>query len=133
MLMCPIFTAATKIRRESLTCRKYPTYYRKMRNEAIFSALAHPARRQVIALLLDRDRTAGAIAQEFEISRSAVSEHLAVLRNADLVRETKSGRERIYALNAEPLRELRSWLEPFEAYWKARMSDLAGQIEENTE
>ncbi|KDB05025.1 ArsR family transcriptional regulator [Defluviimonas sp. 20V17] len=73
------------------------------------------------------------MAQEFKISHSSVSEHLAVLRNADLVRETKSGRERIYALNAEPLRELRSWLKPSEACWKARMSDLAGQIEENTE
>jgi DNA-binding transcriptional ArsR family regulator len=102
-----------------------------MHNEAIFSALAHPARRQVIALLLESDRTAGAIAGEFAISRSAVSEHLSVLRHADLVRETRVGREWIYSLNAEPLAELRTWLAPFETYWRARLTDLAKQLEED--
>lgn len=103
-----------------------------MHNETVFSALAHPVRRQVVALLLDSERTAGAIAKEFEISRSAVSEHLGILRHADLVRETKSGRERVYSLNAEPLAELRTWLEPFESYWKARLSHLAQQLEDET-
>jgi len=101
-----------------------------MHSETVFSALAHPVRRQVIALLLDNERTAGAIAKEFEISRSAVSEHLGILRHADLVRETKSGRERVYSLNAEPLAELRTWLEPFESYWKDRLSRLAQQLED---
>lgn len=104
-----------------------------MANETIFSALAHPVRRQVISLLLVRERTAGKIAEEFEISRSAVSEHLGILRHADLVRETKSGRERIYSLNAEPLAELRNWLEPFEIYWKTRLAQLARQLEDDAE
>ena len=104
-----------------------------MQSEAVFSALAHPVRRQVISLLLDSERTAGAIADEFEISRSAVSEHLGILRRADLVRETKSGRERIYSLNSEPLAELREWLAPFEAYWKARLALLAKQLEDDSE
>jgi DNA-binding transcriptional ArsR family regulator len=103
-----------------------------VRNEIVFSALAHPVRRQVIALLLVQERTAGAIAEEFEISRSAVSEHLGILRQADLVREIRSGRERIYSLNAEPLAELRNWLEPFEAYWKVRLERLARQLEDNS-
>lgn len=103
-----------------------------MKNEAVFSALAHPVRRRVILLLLDAERTAGAIAEEFEISRPAVSEHLAILRNANLVREAKSGRERIYSLNAEPLLALGSWLEPFEAYWRTQLSTLARQFEEET-
>lgn len=102
-----------------------------MQNEPVFSALAHPVRRQVISLLLVRERTAGAIAEEFAISRSAVSEHLGILRHADLVRETKSGRERIYALNAEPLAELRTWLAPFETYWKERLALLAQQLEDD--
>lgn len=102
-----------------------------MNTEPVFPALAHPVRRQVISLLLVRERTAGAIAEEFDISRSAVSEHLGILRNADLVRETKSGRKRIYSLNAEPLAELRNWLEPFESYWKERLSELARQFEDD--
>ena len=104
-----------------------------MDNATVFSALAHPVRRQVISLLLVRERTAGAIAEEFDISRSAVSEHLGVLRHADLVQETKSGRERVYSLNAAPLAELRTWLEPFETYWKRRLSRLARQLEDDAE
>lgn len=104
-----------------------------MSNEQVFSALANPVRRHVIVLLLLQERTAGAIADEFKISRSAVSEHLTVLRQAGLVRETKHGRKRIYVLNAEPLAELREWLEPFECYWKARLAQLTKQLEDETE
>ncbi|MBB2973009.1 metalloregulator ArsR/SmtB family transcription factor [Mesorhizobium sp. RMAD-H1] len=110
-----------------------PDIIEYMENELVFSALAHPVRRRVILLLLDCDRTAGAIAQEFEISRSAVSEHLGVLRQANLVRETKSGRERVYSLNAKPLTEIRNWLEPFETYWKVQLVRLAQQLEEDAE
>jgi DNA-binding transcriptional ArsR family regulator len=101
-----------------------------MQNPRLFTALAHPVRREVIALLLRHEQTAGVIAEHFTISRSAVSEHLGILRAADLVKETKSGRERIYSLNPEPLADMRKWLEPFEAYWKTRLAHLAAQIEE---
>lgn len=101
-----------------------------MNTDPVFAALSHPVRRQVVTLLLGGERTAGTIAGQFDISRSAVSEHLGVLRNAGLVDERKSGRERFYALNAEPLAELRSWLSPYEAYWKARLATLARQLED---
>lgn len=104
-----------------------------MRPEPVFSALSHPVRRRVISILLAGQRTAGALADEFELSRSAVSEHLGILRQAGLVRETKVGRERIYALNAQPLAELRSWLEPYESYWQAQLARLAQQLEETEE
>lgn len=117
---------------ENVDMSEFPDVNGRMESIRVFSALAHPVRRQVISLLLVGERTAGAIAEEFDISRSAVSEHLGVLRQADLVRETKSGRERIYALNAEPLAELRHWLEPFEVYWKTHLSRLAQQLEDET-
>jgi len=101
-----------------------------MNTEWVFAALSHPVRRQVVSLLLDGERTAGALAEQFEISRSAVSEHLGILRQADLVREEKRGRQRFYTLNAEPMAELRSWLEPYETYWKSRLATLARQLEE---
>jgi DNA-binding transcriptional ArsR family regulator len=104
-----------------------------MLNEAVFSALANPVRREVVMLLLAKERSAGSIAQAFEISRSAVSEHLGVLRQADLVRETKSGRERIYSLNTEPLAALRDCRAPYEEYWKNRLADLARDLEETSE
>lgn len=102
-------------------------------NETIFSALANPVRRQVVMLLLSKERSAGSIADAFDISRSAVSEHLGILRQAQLVRETKTGRERIYSLNAEPLIALRDWLAPYEDYWKTRLAELARDIEETNE
>lgn len=118
--------------REKLTCRRFPTLYAVM-DEAVFSALANPVRRQVVMLLLSEERSAGSIAEAFDISRSAVSEHLGVLRQAGLVQETKAGRERIYSLNAQPLVALRDWLAPYEDYWKARLADLAGGLEETNE
>jgi DNA-binding transcriptional ArsR family regulator len=102
-------------------------------DEAVFSALANPIRRQVVMLLLLEERSAGSIAEAFDISRSAVSEHLGVLRQAGLVQETKAGRERIYSLNAQPLIALRDWLAPYEEYWKARLADLARGLEETNE
>ncbi len=102
-------------------------------DEAVFSALANPVRRQVVMLLLLEERSAGSIAEAFDISRSAVSEHLGVLRQAGLVQETKAGRERIYSLNAQPLVALRDWLAPYEDYWKTRLADLAGDLEETKE
>lgn len=101
-----------------------------MNTEPVFAALSHPVRSRVVSILLDGERTAGALALQFEISRSAVSEHLGILRQAGLVDERKSGRERFYSLNAEPLAELRSWLAPYETYWKNRLATLARQLEE---
>lgn len=101
-----------------------------MQPETVFSALSHPVRLGVLSILLEGDRTAGALAQQFELSRSAVSEHLGILRQAELVRERKSGRERYYSLNGEPLEQVRQWLVPYENYWKARLGTLAQQLED---
>ncbi|HEY9009744.1 MAG TPA: metalloregulator ArsR/SmtB family transcription factor [Devosia sp.] len=101
-----------------------------MNAEPVFSALSHPVRRKVISLLLAGSKTAGSLAEEFELSRSAVSEHLGILRQAGLVREVKSGRERIYSLHAEPLAQLRDWLAPYETYWKSNLARLAQQLED---
>ncbi|HEY8575727.1 MAG TPA: metalloregulator ArsR/SmtB family transcription factor [Devosia sp.] len=101
-----------------------------MNTEPVFAALSHPVRRRVVTILLDGEKTAGSLAVQFDLSRSAVSEHLGILRQAGLVVEKKSGRERFYSLNAQPLVELRSWLAPYEAYWKTRLNTLARQIED---
>lgn len=101
-------------------------------NEAVFSALANPVRRQVVSILLAEDRTAGAIAEAFDISRSAVSEQLGILRQAGLVHERKRGRQRVYSLNAEPFLELRAWLAPYEAYWQKQLAGLAKDLEEDS-
>ena len=99
----------------------------------VFSALANPVRRRLLELLAEAPRNAGALAEEFDLSRPAVSEHLGVLRRSGLVREEVRGRERHYRLAAEPLADVRTWLRPFERYWRRTLSDLATHLEEDPE
>ncbi|WP_392750907.1 ArsR/SmtB family transcription factor [Streptomyces sp. LN590] len=96
----------------------------------VFSALASPVRRTLLEALRDGPRAAGDLAGAFELSRPAVSEHLAVLRGAGLVREEPRGRYRYYHLEAAPLAEAVEWLHPFERYWRARMGALSDLIDE---
>jgi len=95
-----------------------------MPSDLVFTALAHPVRRQVLELLTEGPCTAGALASRFELSRPAVSEHLQILRRAELVRDTPKGRERHYELAPESLNELSRWLAPFERYWRGRLGAL---------
>jgi DNA-binding transcriptional ArsR family regulator len=97
----------------------------------VFTAIANPVRRRLLELLAESPRNAGALAAEFDLSRPAVSEHLGVLRSAGLVTEDVRGRERHYALAAQPLTEVGEWLQPFERYWRGRLSDLARFVEED--
>ncbi len=72
-------------------------------NNAVFNALADPNRRAILSLVGQHDEiTSGAIAEEFEIGRSAVSTHLRILRLAGLVSERREGRYRFYSLNSQP-------------------------------
>lgn len=85
------------------------------------AAIADPIRRRVLELVRDREVPAGELAEEFDVSRPAVSRHLRVLREAGLVRERREGRLRLYRADPEPLAELREWLE---RYWDDRLVAL---------
>lgn len=91
------------------------------------AAIADPIRRRVLELVRDEELPAGAIAANFPVSRPAVSRHLRVLREAGLVRERRSGRERLYRADPAPLAELRSWLD---GYWAGRLQALKQLAEE---
>ncbi len=92
--------------------------------DQVFAALANPTRRQILDLLLGGERTVQSIAERFAMARPSVSEHLRVLRDCGLVGEDKRGRFRYYRVEPEPLHDLRSWLSPFERYWRERLSAL---------
>lgn len=96
-----------------------------MLDDRLFTAMANPVRRRLLELLREGSRTAGALAAQFDLSRPAVSEHLQILRKANLVREEVRGRERHYHLTAEPLSAISDWLTPFERYWRDRMRTLS--------
>lgn len=65
-----------------------------------------------------------AIAGHFAMSRPSVSEHLKALREAGLVSETRAGRQRWYRLEAAPLYEVQEWLDPFERFWRDKLTRL---------
>ena len=95
--------------------------------EAATAAIADATRRKVLELVRDRELAAGEIAEEFEISRPAVSRHLRVLRTAGLVTERRDGRLRLYRADPAPLAELRRWLDD---YWSGRLAALKALAEE---
>lgn len=71
----------------------------------VFRALSDPTRREILALLRDRDMTAGEIAEQFDISKPAISKHLEILKEAELVSSEKKGLYRIYSINLTVLQE----------------------------
>ena len=81
----------------------------------VAAAIGDPVRREILDLLREGPRTAGAVADGFPISRPAVSRHLRVLREHGLVVDEPRGRQRVYRLEVAPLAELEAWLARFSA------------------
>jgi DNA-binding transcriptional ArsR family regulator len=96
---------------------------------ATFQALADPTRRAVLDLLRRGSQPAGEIASAFPVSRPAISKHLRMLRRAQLVRQHRQGRHRVYQLNPEPLRAVDSWLEQYRSFWSASLTNLKSFVE----
>jgi DNA-binding transcriptional ArsR family regulator len=94
----------------------------------VFGALADPTRRAILAGLRESEAPVHVLAARFEISRPGVSKHLAVLRQAGLVREQRRGRENVYAINRDALADARAWLT---AFWKIRLAALKQLAEED--
>ncbi len=95
-----------------------------------YKAIADKTRRRILDLLREESLTAGAIAERFpKISRPAVSKHLAILRRSRLVTIEKQGRERLYALNAAPLRNVADWVRAYETFWGEQLRSLKDYVE----
>lgn len=98
---------------------------------AVFDALAADTRRRILDLLRAGERPAGELAEHFEMSRPAVSQHLRKLREAGLVERRTEAQWRVYRLNPEALREVDRWMEKYRVFWAARMHDLRRHVEES--
>jgi DNA-binding transcriptional ArsR family regulator len=94
----------------------------------VFRALADPTRRALLDRLSERDANVSSLVADFDMTQSAVSQHLKVLRDAGLVRERKSGRERIYALDAEPLAIAYDWFAHYTKFWEDRLLRLGAHL-----
>lgn len=101
-------------------------------SEDVFRAVADPTRREILDLLVGGERRAGEIADEFPVSRPAVSKHLRVLLEAELVERRKEGRRRVYRLNPEPLREVDAWISRYERFWRASLDRLKAHMEDDS-
>ncbi|HEY6491603.1 MAG: metalloregulator ArsR/SmtB family transcription factor [Terracidiphilus sp.] len=97
---------------------------------SIFDALADPTRRSILEVLCRGGQPVGQIAEAFPVSRPAVSKHLGLLRRARLVHERREGRHRVYALDAEPLKVVDTWLNRYRAFWDASLQGLKAYLEE---
>jgi DNA-binding transcriptional ArsR family regulator len=94
------------------------------REQTVFGAISHPARRRMLDLLVDADRPVNAIAGHFKMSRPAVSQHLRILLDAGLVTERRHGRERRYHFVPQRLGPVRDWVAQYERFWDDRLQRL---------
>ena len=90
----------------------------------IFQAIADPTRRAIIALIALQAMTPNAIAEHFDTTRQAVSKHLRVLTECELVTQEQKGREIYYSLEVEKMKEIDKWLEQYRKIWETRMNQL---------
>lgn len=90
----------------------------------VFSAVADPTRRAILASLRNKPATITEIASSFPVSLNAVSKHVMVLERAGLVRRDVHGREHVCSLNARPLRDATAWLEHYRQFWEVRLDAL---------
>ena len=104
----------------------------KYKSEAlddVFSALADPTRRAILARLAKGESSVGELAAPFDISLPAISRHLRVLKNAGLISREKDGRVRRCALDAGPLRTASDWIETYRGFWEDQFDSLAEYLE----
>jgi DNA-binding transcriptional ArsR family regulator len=95
-----------------------------------FHALADPTRRQIIEMLANNGAlSATDISEQFHVSPSAISQHLKILREADLLRMEKRAQQRIYRINPDSMRELEEWARRMEQLWTERFDALDRLIE----
>ena len=90
----------------------------------IFQAIADPTRRAILTLIAIQALTPNAMAEKFDSTRQAVSKHIKMLTECELIKQQHNGREIYYYLNAKKMKEVADWLEPFRQLWESRFNQL---------
>jgi DNA-binding transcriptional ArsR family regulator len=90
----------------------------------IFQAIADPTRRAIITLIAVQSMTPNAIAEHFDTTRQAISKHLKILTECELVKQESQGREIYYQLEINKMKEIDKWLEQFRKIWEKRFDQL---------
>ena len=98
----------------------------------VFGALADPTRRAILTRLADSEATVAELAEPFDMSQPAISRHLKVLENAGLISRTRRATARLSHLQAEPLRDVTTWLARYQRFWDEsheRLDDLLAALQ----
>lgn len=90
----------------------------------IFQAIADPTRRTILLLIASQAMTPNALAEHFDSTRQAVSKHIKILTESQLLKQEKAGREIYYHFNPDKLQEVDKWLEQFKGFWEDRFKQL---------
>jgi DNA-binding transcriptional ArsR family regulator len=90
----------------------------------VFQAIADPTRRAILLLVASQSMTAGAIASNFDTARPTVSKHLQILTECELLEQTQNGREVYYQFNANKMKEVADFIEPFRQLWDDRFNKI---------
>jgi DNA-binding transcriptional ArsR family regulator len=98
----------------------------------IFQAIADPTRRAILDRLREGEQPVKQLAEPFEMSLPAISQHLQVLCEAGLVSQHRVGRQRFYRLNPEPLKQVSNWIADYEHFWQQKLDALGNYLEENS-
>lgn len=95
----------------------------------IFQAIADPTRRAILTLIALQAMTPNAIAENFHSTRQAISKHLRILSECELVKQEQQGREIFYSLEVEKMKEVDVWLEQFRTIWETKFNQLDELLE----
>jgi DNA-binding transcriptional ArsR family regulator len=96
----------------------------------VFQAIADPNRRAILSLLAEKRMTLNGVAENFEISRPAISKHIRILKECGLVIVIPQGRERYVQARFDKLNEVTDWIEQYRQIWEARFSRLDDLLEQ---
>ncbi len=104
-----------------------------MREQAVFRAIADPTRREIIGLLAEEALTVNQIAAQFKMSRPAISKHLKVLEEGEVIYVRQQGRERYNHLQPEQLKRVSDWLNYFSQFWDDKLAKLKHAVENDND
>lgn len=105
-------------------CKQSLTYYYQAMRRDVFQAIADPTRRDIINLIAVNPLNLNSIADNFDVSRPAISQHIKILIECGLINIKKKGRERYCEVQAEPLNQVTNWIEQFHKLWSERFDRL---------
>jgi len=97
----------------------------------VFQAIADPTRRQIISMLAHQSLNLNAVADNFEVSRPAISKHIKILTQCGLITIKQQGRERYCQANLQSLNQVANWVEQYRVFWNDKLDALGNFLEKD--